>query len=63
MPQISFPITQIFLALLLLLVASGAGVLTRTLSMRWFGWPAENWKPFFVMLFFFGLVILFVKVS
>lgn len=61
--SINFPITSIFFALLLLVVASSAGVLARLIAMRVFGWAVDNWKTVWVTLFFFGLVILFVKVS
>ncbi len=60
---IDLPLTKIFFSLLLLIAASSAGVLARYLAWRVFGWAVDNWKNVWVMLFFFGLVILFVKVS
>lgn len=57
---INFPVTQWFVALLLLIVAAGAGTLAQIVSARL---GARPWLVTFLMLFFFGLVILFVKVS
>ena len=60
---INFPVTSWFFALLQLLVAAGAGVLFRWIAEKYI-WPGRPvWIHRFVMLFFFGLVILFVKVS
>ena len=58
--SINFPVTTWFISLLLLIVASGAGTLARWIGIKL---DAKDWLCFFVGLFFFGLVILFVKVS
>jgi hypothetical protein len=61
MMSIDLPATTWFLSLLQLLIACAAGVLLRWLSEK-FLWPTKVWPNRFVMLFFFGLVILFVHV-
>ena len=58
--SIDVPATTWFFALLQLLIACAAGVFFRWLSERLFTAPV--WVHRFVMLFFFGLVILFVHV-
>ncbi len=58
--SINFPLTSWFFALLLLIVAAGAGTLAQLIAARL---GAKPWLVTFLMLFFFGLVILFVKVS
>lgn len=63
MTLISLPITSIFLALLLIIVASTVAVTVRWVAEK-FLWPnGPIWIHRWVMLFFFGLIILFVKVS